>query len=749
MGRQLAIYGLLGVLAGGFGVGFALLVHVLSNLLLTPLQTASGPFLTAWPGPSHLLLVVLPALGGLVVGVLGTRLAPEALGGGIGHVVDAYHRHRGRMRRRVPWVKGAAASITLASGGSAGLEGPVGQISAGIGAWVAHRFGLGPEQRRVLMMAGFAAGIGAVFQAPMAAAIFAAEVLYRQMDIEHEVLVPAIIASTLAHGVYKAFGGGALFSVPPVVFSSGLELVPYTLLAAVLALGATGFVKLYEYLRHHLGREPRLPAWARPAVGGLAVGVIGLFIPAVLGAGYGIVDLAMATHDAPWRAALMLLGLAVAKAVASALTTGSGGAGGLFAPSLVIGGALGGSVGHLVNLVAPGLEISPAAFVVVGMAGFFSAVSNSPLSTVIMVAELVGNYQLLVPALWVCTLSWTLARRHSLFREQVGSREEAPFRLADMMGSVLQRIPVRAALDADAPAPQVVPVGLDLRALVARFADVAQPVFPIVDAQLRILGVVDGRLLRRVVAEQGVDAALVAEDFRAPAVVVRHDESLFEAIGRMSQSGHDALPVVACDGTERVLAILSRRQLVSAYHRTMLASSDGESAPPAAVAPELEPGCTVVDLAAAVEAGGLVDGLVAADPDAVLAALVYAADLPPAIDRPQLLALLRAREAVMSTAVGDGVALPHPHSEGLGDLARTPRVVIARLAEPVDWQAHDDRPVWLVCMLLSPSGVVHLGLLGALARALHDAELRRMLAEGAQAAEVVARLRLLVPARPV
>ena len=149
MGRQLAIYGLLGVLAGGFGVGFAQLVRALSNLFLTPLQEASGPFLTSWPGASHLLLVILPAVGGLIVGLLGTRLAPEILGGGIGHVVEAYHRHRGRMRRRVPWVKGAAASITLASGGSAGLEGPVGQISAGIGAWVAHRFGLGPEQRRM------------------------------------------------------------------------------------------------------------------------------------------------------------------------------------------------------------------------------------------------------------------------------------------------------------------------------------------------------------------------------------------------------------------------------------------------------------------------------------------------------------------------------------------------------------------------------------------------------------------------
>ncbi len=732
MGRLLGVYGALGVIAGSFAIAFAWGVDQLSGALVPHLP----PMLDGWPTWHHLAVLVLPALGGLVVGGL-ARFAPEVMGSGIDHVVDTYLRHRGAMRRRVPWIKGLASVATLSTGGSAGIEGPVGQISAALGSWLGPRFRLSAAERRGLVMAGFAAGIGAVFQAPMAAAIFAAEVLYSDMDIEHEVLVPAIIASTVAHGLFKVAGAPHLFVVPSVRFDSGLELLPYTALGVALSAAAVLFVLGYRRLRTRL-RGSTVPRWLRPALGGLGVGVVGVVFPAVLGRGYGIIELALS----PLTPALLLLGLAIAKAGATIFTVGSGGAGGLFAPSLVIGGALGGLIGRAAAELLPGLAIEPTGFVVVGMAGFFAAVSNAPLSTVIMVSELSGSYALVVPALWVCTLSWLLARKLSLFDAQVATRVDAPFRLADMMGAVLHRMTVREALGDPPPAPTTVPPNLPLRELVARFAHSPQAVFPILDGAGRLQGVVDGRLLRRTLAEQGVDTLLIANDFQGPAVTVPAGASLHDAITAMSNTGFDELPVVETDG--RLVGILSRRQVVNAYHRRMLDRAPGDGTP----APEGYPSdeqTLSVDLAAAVARGGVLPDVAAQSPDGVMAELVARADLAAGCDRGELLSLLRAREALMSTGVGDGIALPHPHAEHLTGVD-APRVIIGLLREPVAWAAPDGQPVDTVCVLLCPSGDVHLELLGALARALHDPTLRALLRAHAPSAEILARISALEPA---
>jgi CIC family chloride channel protein len=712
VGRLLAVYGLLGVVAGAWAVGFVETVEVLADWLRWPVDR-HAPFRTAWPEGVGWLAVVLPAAGGLVVGVVCSRFAPEAMGPGSGHVIDAYLRHGGELRRRVPVMQTFASVVTLGTGGSGGVEGPVSHIAAGLGAWFGRVFGLTAAERRVLMMAGGAAGIGAVFNAPMASAIFTAEVLYAEMDIEHEVLVPAIIASTVAHASFGALRGQSPLAVPDVHFGHGAELLAYLALAAVLSLGALLFSVLFRRVRRTLGQGARYPLWIRPAVGGLGVGLVGLAVPQAMGAGYGIVDLAFGGVGA-WA----LLGLALAKMLTTAFTAGSGGAGGLFAPSLVIGGALGGVVGHVTAAAAPGLGVSPGSFVVVGMAGFFAAVANAPLSTVIMVAELAGSYELIVPALWTCTLAWLLSRHVTLFDQQVPTRMDAPFRLSDMMGAVLHRIPVREALGDERPAHS------------------SQAAFPILDPQTdRLLGVIDGRQLRRTLAESGVDTLLIAHDFQSPALVVRADETLFEATSRMAASGFDEVVVVEPDDPGQLVGLLSRRQVVNAYHRRML-----ERAPDAPAEADDPGGDT--DLADAVARGGVLVDVEASTPDEAIAEMVRRADLPAGADREALLALLRAREALGSTGVGDGIALPHPHADDLGAIDR-PRVVVGLLRAPVDWNAYDGKPVETVCMLLSPSGDTHLALLGALARALHDPTLRKMLAQRSAAKQIVAHLRQL------
>lgn len=727
LGRMLGIYGLLGIVAGLFAIGFeALLRFTTAHVLYAVVPPDTAPF--TWPQGLAWLVLVLPAAGGLVAGLLCARLAPEAMGPGMGQVIDAYLRNRGEMRRRVPTIKTLASAITLGTGGSGGVEGPIAQVSAGIGAWIGRLFRLDAAERRVLLMAGCAAGVGAVFHAPMAAAILAAEVLYRQLDIEHEVLVPAIIAATIAHGTYGAvYGWTPLFAVPAMDFGHVFELVPYLVLAVAVALGGVLFVTIFRRAKRHLGKNPRYPLWLRPALGGLGVGLVGLLAPQALGPGYAIVDIALA----PGTGAGVLLLLAVAKMATSALTTGAGGSAGIFAPSLVIGGAIGGAVGRLADAAWPALDLEPAAFVVVGMAGFFAAVSNAPLSTVIMVSELAGNYRLIVPALWVCALAWLLTRRSSIFDEQVATRLDAPFRLSDMMGAVLSRVQVRDAMDDRHPV--TVPPDLPLRELVKRFAHSAQAAFPILDPQThRLLGVVDGQQLRRTLAQAGVDTLLIANDFQAPALTCREDDTLFEATSRMAASGFDEVIVVAADDPTKLVGVLSRRQVVSAYHRRMLERAPDEAEPTEQPADD--------DLAGAVERGGILPDLTAATPDAAVAEMLRRAVLPEGTDRDHLLELLRAREALGSTGVGDGIALPHPHAEDLGVIQR-PHVIVGLLTTPIDWQAYDGRPVETVCILLSPSGPTHLALLGALARALHDPALRKLLRQRAPAKDILARIK--------
>ncbi len=730
-GRMLAIYSVVGLVSGIVAVLFAELVDLAESALHLRLAGAAATAVDVTepemlrPTGTRWLLLLLPALGGLLAGWLCARLAPEAAGSGTGPVIDSYHRHDGNIRRRVPLIKSFATALTVGTGGSAGVEGPISQITAGVGSIVSGWFSLSGSERRVLIMAGYAAGVGAVFHAPMASALFAAEVLYHEMDLESEVLVPSIIAATLAYGVFGAVRGWEpVLEAPGVTFRGVVELVPYLVLALALALGTVLFVGMKHAVRDLAHRWTGVPPWARPAIGGLVVGLIGVFLPMTLGSGYTILHIALR----PEATILVLLALAVAKAVTSLFTTATGGSGGLFAPVLVIGGAVGAVVGKATATIAPELGVQPAAFAVVGMAGFFAATFRCPISAVMMVSEVVGSYRLIVPALWVCALAWILTRRSVLYEEQVATRYDAPFRLADMMGQVLNRMTVRDAM-IGAPPTITVPPDMSLRDLVSRFASSKQAVFPIVDPKTgQMMGVTDGRQLRRTLGREGIDTLLIARDFLGRAVTIGPHDTLDLAIGRMTTTGFDELIVVDdCDG--RLIGILSRRDVVSAYHRRMLHHSDVVED----VTADFEaPLSGEDDLALALKRGGVLRDVEGDDPEAVLRAMVTALTLPPSVDKARLLALLLEREELTSTGIGDGIALPHPTSDDVSVHIEDaeplrPVVAIGLLRRPVPWNAIDAQPVTVVCLLLAPSGDVHLGLLSRIAQGLSNPDVRRLL----------------------
>ncbi|MFH2001120.1 MAG: chloride channel protein [Planctomycetota bacterium] len=526
------------------------------------------------------MLLIIPTLGGLISGLIVYTLAPEAEGHGTDAAIDAFHHRQGMVRARVPLIKAITAAITIGTGGSGGREGPIAQIGSGFGSMLAQWLRLPSYERRILMAAGMGAGVGAIFHAPLAGALFAAEVLYRDMDLEHEVIIPAVISSIIAYAVFSMyFGWGTLFLTPDFTFTNPAQLLPYLGLALVVALGAIIYIKAFYGAQRIFHRLP-VPNHIKPAIGGLLVGCIGYFLPEVLSTGYGIVQAAFNGEVHLWlhpgrttgmSAVCLLLLIAIGKIASTSFSIGSGGSGGVFGPAVVIGGAFGGAVGLLAEQMFPGMGIQPGAFVVVGLAGFFSAAANTPISTIIMVSEMTGNYKLLVPSMWVCILAYTLARRFSLYEKQLQSRFDAPIHMGDMMNSVLKRMTVADVLDDGNPEPVVlIRENMTLQELFEKFSQSEILSFPVVDKYGNLSGVVDGRLIRSIIGESGISKLVLAAELAQPASTIKAGESLHTAVQKMVSGRYTELIVVHDDDPKKVYATISRNDIITTYNQQLV-----------------------------------------------------------------------------------------------------------------------------------------------------------------------------------
>lgn len=444
-GRTLLHSAIVGLVAGVLGAAFFGALELGQRILLEDLAgfrmlRAGGEAIVAAgerPATRLWVLALLPALGALASGLLTWWLAPEAAGGGGDAAIDAYHRG-GLVRRRVIPVKAAAAILTLSAGGSGGREGPTMHIGAAVGAMVARYLPTTRRERRILLVAGVAAGIAAVFRTPLGAALLATELMYRD-DFEAEALVPSIFASVVAYSVViAAFGESRLFAQLPRFAFRPSQLPLYAGTAVAVSATAVLFVRLLRLVQRETARL-RLPVWLRPAMGGLCMGLLGvallLWVEAehgeaargfgVFAGGYGALQVAMTGAEwlAPgWAGVGLLLLVAILKMVASALTIGTGAAAGDFAPSLVIGGLVGAAVGMAARAALGDPGIEPAAFALVGMGTFYGGLAHAPLAALVLVAELAGSYDLLVPMMLAVGIAYVALRRHSLYPAQPAAR---------------------------------------------------------------------------------------------------------------------------------------------------------------------------------------------------------------------------------------------------------------------------------------------------------------------------------------
>lgn len=601
-GRVMVCSPLIGVVAGLGAVAFLLSLEATSHLVLGGLLHFQSPptgegvrHAIAYPYPLWLIPVVT-TLGGLVSGLLVFTFAPEAEGHGTDALIRAFHRNSGQIRTRVPIVKGLASVITIGTGGSAGQEGPIAQIGAGFGSFFARLLRLSTDERRLLMLAGAAGGIGAVFRAPLGGALFAGEVLYASTASEATALLPCLASSIVAYSTFALFiTPKPIFRVPQISFHGFTELPFFAILALACALVGWFYVRVFYGARDRIFQPMPIPKTLKPAVGGLAVGLLAMAVPEILAGGYGWVqwgaigmppELAMEgiTPFVPGMNVKTLLMLALLKIVATSLTISSGGSGGVFGPSVFIGGMLGGAFGQLVDSTFPGLNIDPAAFALVGMGGFFAGVSKTPLASMVMVCEMAGSYSLLVPLMLVCTMNMGLSRRWTLYEEQVPSPVDSPAHLGDFVVDVLERIRV-GQVRVRTEGVERVHRSLGFNAILRLAADSTETIFPVVDDLGKLVGIFSLRDVRQALAGSQVGALVLADDIATrPVATVDPSDDLHTALRRLTERNLDEIPVVSPEDPTKLLGLLSRKDLVAAYSEQIerLRTPKAQAAGPAA-----------------------------------------------------------------------------------------------------------------------------------------------------------------------
>lgn len=503
-------------------------------------------------GPYGLWLIpVVTTLGGLISGILVYGLAPEAEGHGTDTAVKAYHQASGFIRARIPPLKMIASAITIGSGGTAGREGPTALITAGVGSVYATLTHRSEEERRLLVLIGMASGLSAIFRSPIGTALFAIEVLYGGMEFEASALLYTMLGSVVAYAVNGIFVGYLpLFQVPPTLTPRFFDYFWFVVLGIAAGLVATLLPVVFYGIRDVFRAVP-LPSHVKPAIGGLAVGLLALVLPQVLGGGYGYIQEAINGH----LSAGLLLALIFGEMLALSFTISSGGSGGVFAPSLFVGAMLGGFLAKVFHQPS-------AALTIVGMVAVFGGAARVPIATLFMVTEMTGDYSLLVPAALSVMLSYliqnTLSARlkyKSLYEAQVPIRYDSPAHYVEHVEAVLRLLSERRF-----SVPATV-THLDLRTLLASGIPVDVP-----DNKQLIIGVLRADSLYVGKPIETYFSSNKRDDLELVAVF-RQGHTLLLHADLVLQAGDRLLAIASSQGKKQLalhIAPLSHQQVIHA-----------------------------------------------------------------------------------------------------------------------------------------------------------------------------------------
>lgn len=452
---------LIGIVSGLGSIALYLSITYVTKYLLTGLTgfapprsgliSGTTPYVLS-PHIDYLLFPVSLIIGGLLVALLLNKTAPEAKGHGTDAAISAFHENDGKIRRRIPLVKTVASALTIGSGGSGGREGPTAQIAAGFGSFLADAFHLDSHDRRIAMASGIGAGIGSIFLAPLGGAILSTEVLYKR-DFETEALIPSIIASVVGYSIFGYYTGfKTLFSIPPdqiLGFTHPSALIAYIFVGIAAGLGALFYIKTFYGVTAIFQRLKRVSPYLKPAIGGGIVGVIAIFFPQILGLGYGwlqqVLDGNLALFgNGTYELIAIFVVLFALKAVATSLSIGSEGSGGVFAPGLVLGAFLGAALSFPVRFFFPFLSFDE--IVLVTMIALFGGASKAPIAIIIMGTEMTDSFALFIPLMLATVISYFITGNMSIYRSQVTDRSKSGAHADEYRKPIMEDIKIYTAM---------------------------------------------------------------------------------------------------------------------------------------------------------------------------------------------------------------------------------------------------------------------------------------------------------------
>lgn len=561
-------WGIIGVLIGiGAGLGSLALIwciHLVSHGLLgwivgytLPMpggEGGTGPYFFHMRRPW--LLPLVTGAAGLVGGTLTWKFAPETAGIGTNAAIRAFHQNQ-RLKFHTAIFKLVTSALTIGGGLTSGREGPIAQIGAATGATIADLLKLTARERNMALAAGLGAGIAAIFKAPLAGAIIAAEIFYRE-DFEVEALVPGLIASVIGYTIVGSVTGfQPVFSLAEesVQFQHPLSLLLFALLGVGCGLLARFLFVVYFRVEQFFRQYP---LWLAAALGGVATGVVGLCVPSVIGTGYGWAQFAL-NQNFELLPPMLLLLAPFAEILCASLTLGSGNSGGIFGPCVVTGGMFGGAFGYGAAHLMPTVEPHPGNFVIVGMMAFFAAAAKAPISTIIMISEMTGGYGLLAPAMVAVVTAFILSGKGTIFPAQVDSRLDSPFHADEFAPIVLHRF-------------KVADVMIHLPVCVNANASIAEAMTLMGDYGLASVAVVDDhRLSGRVsllgahrIAEEQRKIMAVRSVMTPDGDVAYPNEDLFTILKRFAVRDVGSLPVVTRENPQRPIGLITRSGLWTA-----------------------------------------------------------------------------------------------------------------------------------------------------------------------------------------
>ncbi|MBU6422094.1 MAG: chloride channel protein [Gammaproteobacteria bacterium] len=569
---------LMSMLAALIGLGAGLTAYILFVVIAVITNfTFFRKFSTVLPNITvntlGIWVLVIPAIAGLIVGLMAKYGSSKIRGHGIPEAMEAILINKSRIAPRVAILKPLSAAIVIGTGGPYGAEGPIIQTGGALGSLVGQMLRMTAAERKVLLACGAGAGMAATFSTPIAGVILAIELLL--FEFRARSFIPLVIATTLATTVHIVLiGPGPMFKVGLAHFNMISGLPFYLVLAVLCGYMAVGMSKglywvedLYEKL--HID----MMWW--PAIGAFGVGVIGFFVPRILGIGYGTITDILNNH----LALSMLLLLLVFKSLALLVSLGSGTSGGLLAPMFTAGGALGGAFAIIANHIIPGAHLDPAAFAIVGMAAVFAAASRATFAFIVFAFEITREYQSVLPLMLVCVIASGIAQiylKESIMTERL-SRRGLKIHL-EYEVDPLREVSVASVMDRNPPS-------LSADMLVAELARrigthdasvIGHNGYPLLDAQGRLVGIITRTDVFRAIEKHTDQTMSLLQAGSADPVVAYPDESLHTAVNRMLQSGVGRLPVVDRDTPDKLVGYVGRTLILNARARRLEEESETE-----------------------------------------------------------------------------------------------------------------------------------------------------------------------------